>query len=1132
MPGRVGRRSAATSEETTSRRTATRTRRTAAALAPRDEGPETLLRKQIAKFFSDAQHGEETHKKLVSGMRNVQEAVCYESGHVNPKYKQFGDFSEEDFNEEVKRCVYRLLEIKKSEKAGDRIRAFLVEFLKTAIQKDYEALAGAQAEEVLDSPSTRLKSEIQNILLDSMGSKDKIVRFRATETLARLITDIEDELIEDDYYKCRRALMRRLEDKEASIRVQAAIGFGTLATRYEDQDGSDAEDDDRAGGLFRLLTVMQQDPSAEVRRAILLNLPLDDPRTRPYMIERARDSDVTMRRLVYKRLLPALGDFRQLKMAERDKVIRWGLRDRDVGVQQATARLLCEHWIRVCEQTEPGETGVAVESENRGLLKRAALIEFCKQIRILRTGLEGGMAHDAMKALWAGRPDYLHDITFRDQEFWNDLTLEKVFVMRTFTDYCSNSEDEAVQDLRDTKMPELTAVGSVLQKWLQALVEESRRTSKMPEVDEQTLKELDALEFLVVQLLHIVLGLDLNDRVGGKQIYHLIQGPLERWDIADSCTELMVDILHRVCDSRKDFIDIIKKSIEEVRDSVNDIHDEKVGDNDVVMSDHDDESFHSAQSEASDDTAIPSSPRAQQPPEMKDNVQELLARMKCLHLVGCMMKHVSLKVLKEPKTRDFVFETLKGDILNDLVAPSMSRKLPSVRASALPCLAHFGFLQKNLAESNMVVMAHAFDKGDVDLQIAAIRALTDWAAVYRDLFANNPQKADPNNKWLLPEDVYLQGFASEEPEIRFEACKAAFKLLLPYHSPFDEEFTQQILFEFVIGYFNPQNANDTGLRQALVYGLSSYCHSRTERALLFSRLVPTVVRKLVQLIENELDDDEKEDMTPWPKVTEILASWTDARLVYGKRDTALGAAEDPHTNLAALILERVRKSTCTGVELKVLMSLLTKLYISPAPPQSAAGEVFPDAGEDRELLETLYELVTEAVEEGMAPDAVSRNYLKRLETGLKKRLVEVEGAVEEVTKGVTSIKVEDQTEQAEEDEEQEKTVAQSGRRSAEATTTAEGEGEVTTTTVEAEDEEDEEKREKEDEEEEDTFIAGMQGESTRMPLFEEDEAEDDDTVRDLSRASRRTPRRAASRRHTAVTESDIIDELLESELEE
>lgn len=216
----------------------------------------------------------------------------------------------------------------------------------------------------------------------------------------------------------------------------------------------------------------------------------------------------------------------------------------------------------------------------------------------------------------------------------------------------------------------------------------------MPEVDEQTLKELDALEFIVVQLLHIVLGLDLNDRVGGKQIYHLIQGPLERWDIADSCTELMVDILHRVCDSRKDFIDIIKKSIEEVRDSVNEIHDEsRTGDNDVVMSDHD-EDFHSAHSEASDDTAVPSSPREQQGPEMKDNVQELLARMKCLHLVGCMMKHVSLKLLKETKTRDFVFETLKGDILNDLVAPSMSRKLPSVRASALPCLAHFGFLQK------------------------------------------------------------------------------------------------------------------------------------------------------------------------------------------------------------------------------------------------------------------------------------------------------------------------------------------------------------------------------------------------------------------------------------------------------
>jgi condensin complex subunit 3 len=95
-----------------------------------DEGPSTSLRTQICQVFADAQRTTATQRKLVVTLRKIQEACCYEP--QNPKKKQTEDFDEEAFNEEVGRCVVRILAVKKSEPVGDRIIRFLGIFLKRA----------------------------------------------------------------------------------------------------------------------------------------------------------------------------------------------------------------------------------------------------------------------------------------------------------------------------------------------------------------------------------------------------------------------------------------------------------------------------------------------------------------------------------------------------------------------------------------------------------------------------------------------------------------------------------------------------------------------------------------------------------------------------------------------------------------------------------------------------------------------------------------------------------------------------------------------------------------------------------------------------------------------------------------
>ena len=140
MPGRTSvranRNSAASA---TSRKSSTHTpksrsastRSSAHAVQIPDEGPATPLREKIGSIFADAQKGLATQRKLAVTLRKVQETCCYEP--TKPQKQDLDEeYEEAEFNEEVARCVLRILAIKKSEPIGDRLVQFLGLFLKVA----------------------------------------------------------------------------------------------------------------------------------------------------------------------------------------------------------------------------------------------------------------------------------------------------------------------------------------------------------------------------------------------------------------------------------------------------------------------------------------------------------------------------------------------------------------------------------------------------------------------------------------------------------------------------------------------------------------------------------------------------------------------------------------------------------------------------------------------------------------------------------------------------------------------------------------------------------------------------------------------------------------------------------------
>lgn len=512
-----------------------------------------------------------------------------------------------------------------------------------------------------------------------MSAKDKVIRYRATQIVAHIVNTLDS--IDDEIFQVvRLSLLKRLRDKESTVRVQAVLGLGRLADEGEDGEDDDDSDDKVAGGVLRKLRdALQHDPSADVRRALLLNLPFT-PGTLPFLLERARDLDAATRRALYSRLLPALGDFRHLSLTHREKLLRWGLRDRDENVRKATARLFRERWIEDCarprgQEMEEGEGGPAA-AQDAAEPSTEALLELLERIDMLNSGVETGIAHEAMREFWDGRPDYRDFITFEDPYF-HELTPESVFVARTFNEYCKKSDDSRLQSQAEDKLPEVTKFAFLLQKHLVHLIELVEQVALNPDDNEA---EEDAVqqEFCVEQLLHIALTLDYSDEMGRRKMFSIMRESLAIAELPEECTRLVVECLRAVCSKdaagEQEFCSIVLEAVAEVHDT---IMGEEASQADV------DESFHSARSEVSGD-ATPTKTKTKRTPAEDESevdeekaVREIMVNMKCLHIAQCMLQNVQCDLEQNGHL---------VTMLNTLVVPAVRSQEAPIRERGLICL--------------------------------------------------------------------------------------------------------------------------------------------------------------------------------------------------------------------------------------------------------------------------------------------------------------------------------------------------------------------------------------------------------------------------------------------------------------
>lgn len=1061
MPGRVAARSASAATRRSSAQPSTGRAPsvTPAFTIPEEPALPTAapnLRRDICAIFADAQRSTTGHRKLVIRLRKLQEISC----GIAQKKKKGNDqdqqevvlpeeetVPEKEFNTEVGRCMLRILPIKKSEPVGDRVIRFFGTFLAHANEKDNE-LFGSSAEDEYgmqdtpETPTTRLMSSIISLLLPVLAAKDKMIRFRAAQIITRIVTSLES--IDDELYKAiRQGLLKRIRDKESSVRVQAVTGLARLAV---DDEEDDDQDDNSSALLDKLIDIMQNDTSADVRKSLLTNLPLA-PVTLPYLLERARDLDAPTRRTLYSRILPTLGDFRHLSLSMREKLLRWGLRDRDESVRKATGKLFYDRWVEDCAASHRGDNESGNAQRSAPIMN--ALLELLERIDVVNSGMESGIAHEAMRNFWEGRPDYREAMVF-DEPFWENLTGEKAFLVRSFNDFCRVENEGKYDSLADEKMPEVTALAYFLSKYMTELLQRKKDTKDTSDANDDDAVEQ---EFVVEQLLHIAITLDYSDEVGRRKMFSLLRESLAVPELPEECTKLVVETLRCVCGSdlaaESEFCSVVLEAVAEVHDTITT-----------------EDSFVSARSEISDDAS--SRHRSETPasePDVPFNkeeakakiLREIVVNMKCLHIAQCMLQNIEGNLQQNMNL---------VTMLNNLVVPAVRSHEAPIRERGLYCLGLCCLLDKvrfrpctkknslanallqNLAEENMTLFIHCFSKGHEGLQVTALQIICDMLTTHPSLLAPVTQSdgetvtPPPIQKPLLKVFARALKTTGPTPNVKSAAATALSKLLLtstfepsgpnvpPGIQEYNRNAVEKLLQSLVVSFFHPYSKENAALRQSLAYFFPVYCHSRLENTHHMRRVAVPLVRAIMNetneywVVEAEEDSDgdvdlsigERETKALMTGVVGMLAEWTDERRVVGlggERVLAGGAASSNacgwvHLALIRDILNRVLgidsgANRATGEERKYLFSLLSKLVITAPTVPSRGGSRAPE-GEDQfrtsirsataveiepdnvQLAEEVKELLDQTIEEGLAAEASSRNALVKTKNSVLKIL--------------------------------------------------------------------------------------------------------------------------------------------------
>ncbi|SMN19714.1 similar to Saccharomyces cerevisiae YDR325W YCG1 Subunit of the condensin complex [Maudiozyma saulgeensis] len=803
----------------------------------------------LADVFQQAQETYAGHRKHVAVLKKIQSKATAQG---------YSDA----FNYWFNKLVTSVLPLKKSEIIGDRIVKLIAAFV-ASLDKENELISNKRKNEELDDNlsekekiTTKFIDGFIRHILRGVESKDKNVRFRVMQLLVVIMDNI-GEIDVNLYNLLMWSLKKRIYDKEPIVRIQAVFCLTKLQSDDEDYDQDMDEESGETKATDTLMHLIQNDPSAEVRRATMLNI-INNENTRAHILERARDINPINRRLVYSRVLKLMGKrcFTDLNPRILDQLMEWGLEDREEPVRKACQRLMANHWVN---------------------LFNGDLIELLENLDVVNSK----SAVTMMESLFSLKPEILSQIKLTE-EIWNKLTVEFVFLFRCFFIY--SLENNLIEDV-DGSFPEASRLANYLNVYIsKRFLEENEDLSSLDKTH---------LEFIIEQLLITAHRYDYSDEIGRRSMLTVIRNMLNITDLSDSLIKSGHEVLKVLSINEKDFISMAIEIINDIRDD--DIENQEqeeteerakkakskdqsskngddIGGNDYSNDDVDNNpitSFHSAvENLVNGNEPVNEDALSNIQPEREARPQAILL---CLTRACYML--------------ELVTENVSGNILitsliDTLITPAVRNSESTIRELGVKCLGLCCLLDLQLSIGSMYILGMCISKGNASLKYIALQVIVDIFSVHGTAVVDGEGKVDS----ISIHKIFYKVLKNDEhKDCQVIAAEGLCKLYLA------DIFTDDDLFEaLILSYFSPVNSANEALVQAFAFCVPVYCFSHKSHQQRMCRIACDMFLRLCILwdgLQNSEDPEvDKEKMMKPNMIFQQLVFWTDPRKIVNQRE--------------------------------------------------------------------------------------------------------------------------------------------------------------------------------------------------------------------------------------------------------
>ncbi|CAL1698734.1 unnamed protein product [Somion occarium] len=873
------------------------------------------LPQTVGKIFDQAQNTTANHQKNFVALHKLHTETA--SHH--------GSAGERAFEHAFLNMLGHVLPVKKGNPVADRLMRFIggyTKYMNERAMEEANKRGDDDDAEDFDTTAARFISRVLRFLFKGSVAKDKVVRYRVMQCIAEMISHL-GEIDEDLYKLLRETLIERVKDKEVPIRVQATIALSRIC-------GAD-EEDEKPTIIDVLQETVQYDPSAEVRRAALLNLPLG-LLTYQTALSRMRDVDPSVRKAVYASVLnpdkatadPDAIDVthpRALKIADRERIVKNGLGDREEAVKAAVAKLIAT-WVDIVQ---------------------------IEKVKIH----EGTIAEDALSSVFKTRVDILDSLTFGD-DYWTDLSPERAFLARVFVDHCVATKD----DVRlESALPVVTMLAFKIQEayndlnafladqtmddFLKEGIEDEEEDERRQMVEEERTDR----EFVIGEMLKLSVNLDYADEIGRRKMFQLVKDMISEEDLPESLVARCLDVLRKLSSSERDLIRVVVEVVHDLRDR-ND--DEEQADPNRA----DDGETTFGETPATVKTArAPPKPPAEMTEEERARADAM--DMRCLSLCIGMLERVNGTFEEN--------STLEG-LLGELIIPAVKRKEAALREKGLVSLGLCCLIARRMALNSFQLFLNQLQSTPEKHKIPVLKIVFDILMVHEGHFLG---PTSPNGDRIV--EFLMHVFENSElDEVQALLCKGMAKLML---SGFITD--ERVLRSLVIAYISPETADNLELRQCLSYFFPVYCYSSAANQRRMQKIFITVFKQLCEI--HQQSEDEDIDLISPAQVGLLFADWTDPQkaTVVAKGVPGREVDESIHIDLATDIVKELFDDDMRKDDRKALCLLLGKLYI-------------PDTIDD-DKIRTLKLLMHNIRARRPLRDLASKNAFVKFETAISKK---------------------------------------------------------------------------------------------------------------------------------------------------